>query len=234
MKIKVWSDYVCPFCYIGKRELENALKKTGFQDQVEVEFKAYQLDPNTPKNTEETIHEALAKKYSTTPEAMKQQAEGITKRAAEVGLTYNFDGMHPENTFKAHRLAKFAATKGKEKEMTERLLYGYFTENKRIGSDDVLIELAKEIGFDEAEVKEALEEERFAAETLVDMQEAQQIGVRGVPFFVINDRYAISGAQSNDVFVQAIEKVAAEENLKPTLQMFGDDSATCDDGHCSL
>lgn len=234
MKIQVWSDYVCPFCYIGKRELEIALKETGFASQAEVEFKAYQLDPNTPVGIEETMHEALAKKYGTTPDAMNQQFDGITARAAEVGLEYHFDKMHPENTFKAHRLAKYAATVGKEKEMTERLLYAHFTENKRIGDKAVLVALAKEVGLEEDAVKAALQDERFAAETLVDMQEAQQIGVRGVPFFVINDKYAISGAQPNDVFTKAIQQVAEEENLKPALKMFGDDSASCDGDNCQI
>lgn len=234
MKIEVWSDYVCPFCYIGKRELERALASTGFAAQAEVVFKAYQLDPQAPAHSDETIEQALAKKYSATAEAMKQQTAGIAQRAKEVGLDYNFDDMHPANTFKAHRLAKYAETVGKEKEMTERLLRAYFVENQKIGYEDVLVALAKEIGLDEEATKAALQDERFAAETLVDMQQAQQIGVRGVPFFVLNDKYAISGAQPKDVFEQAIRQVAEEENLKPKLQMFGDESATCDGDHCDF
>lgn len=234
MKIEVWSDYVCPFCYIGKRELERALASTGFASQADVAFKAYQLDTQTPAHSEETIEEVLAKKYSATPEAMKQQTIGITARAKEVGLTYNFDNMHPANTFKAHRLAKYAATVGKEKDMTERLLYAYFTENKQIGMEDVLVELAVEVGLEAEAVKAALQDERFAAETLVDMQQAQQIGVRGVPFFVLNDKYAISGAQPKEVFEEAIRKIAAEENLSPSLQMLSDDSATCDGDNCKF
>lgn len=234
MKIQVWSDYVCPFCYIGKRELENALKETGFDSQVEVEYKAYQLDPTTSVENNEKFQETLAKKYDMTPEMVQQQTEGIKARAAQVGLDYHFEDMYNENTFKAHRLAKYAATVNKEKDMTERLLKAYFVENQRIGNEAVLVALAKEVGLEEEAVTAALQQESFATETLADMEEAQKVGVRGVPFFVINEKYAISGAQPSDVFKKAIQQVAEEENLTPALKMFGDESATCDGDNCKL
>lgn len=235
MKIEVWSDYVCPFCYIGKRELENAIEKTGFKGQVEVEYKAYQLDPTTSADSDESVYTALSKKYQLTEEQAKAQTEGIKQRAEQVGLHYDFDHMVNANTFKAHRLAKYAATLNKEQQLTERLLKAYFEEGKHIGRDDVLISLAEEVGMTAEEVKAGLAEESFATEVLSDMDQARQMGVQGVPFFVINNKYAISGAQPSEVFENAVKKVAEEDGLRPGLQIIGDDNTgMCKDGSCEI
>ncbi len=235
MKIEIWSDYVCPFCYIGKRELENALKKTGYQDQVEVELKSYQLSPEAPASTEESIYESLAKKYGMTIEQAKQQSEGIIARANSLGLNYHYENLSPANTFKAHRLAKYAESVGKGAEMSERLLRAYFSESKQIGLADVLVELAVEVGLDKQAVEDILNDGSFADEVLTDIEQASQIGVRGVPFFVINGKYAISGAQPGEVFEQAVRKVAEEDGLRPSLQMMGQEgTGICTDGKCEL
>ena len=156
MKIEVWSDYVCPFCYIGKRELENAIEKTGFQDQVDIELKSYQLSPDSPATSEESIYEVLAKKYGTTIEQVKAQTAGIIDRAATLGLNYQYENMKPANTFKAHRLAKYAESVGKGAEMSERLLQAYFIENQEIGLTDILVGLGVEIGLERQAVKDVL------------------------------------------------------------------------------
>lgn len=235
MKIKVWSDYACPFCYIGKRELEKAIQSTGFQGKIDVEFKAYQLDPGAPAEAEGTIYSSLAKKFGASEEQAKAQTAGIAARAKEVGLNYDFDAMKLGNTFKAHRLAKFAESVGKEKEMNERLLQAFFEEGAQLGNTDVLVALAKEVGLDEQAVRGFLADDQYATEVLSDIQQASELGIQGVPFFVINDKYAISGAQPTEVFEEAVKKVAEEEGLRPGLTMMGNGSAgTCSDGQCEI
>ncbi len=235
MKIEVWSDYVCPFCYIGKRELENAIEKTGFQDQVDIELKSYQLSPDSPATSEESIYEVLAKKYGTTIEQVKAQTAGIIDRAATLGLNYQYENMKPANTFKAHRLAKYAESVGKGAEMSERLLQAYFIENQEIGLTDILVGLGVEIGLEQQAVEDVLNDGSFADEVLSDIQEASQIGIRGVPFFVFNGKYAISGAQPGEVFENAVRQVAQEDGLRPSLKMMGQEGiGTCTDGKCEL
>lgn len=213
MKIEVWSDFVCPFCYIGKRRLELALADFPHKDQVEVDYKSFELDTTSPKETDMTIHEMLAAKYGMSVDEAKKMNEGVGQQAATVGLTYRFDKMKPTNTFDAHRLTHFAKTKGKDAELTEKLLAAYFTESKQIGDNETLVDLAESVGIDKQEALAVLNDEQaYAEEVRYDQKLAQQIGVQGVPFFVINQKYAISGAQPIETFQQAIEKVWQEEH----------------------
>lgn len=237
MKIEVWSDFVCPFCYIGKRRLEEALVKFPHRDEVEIEFKSFELDPNSPKDSNESIHEMLAAKYGTSVEEAKRMNEGVGQQAASVGLTFNFEKMTPTNTFDAHRLAHFAKTKGKDGDVTEKLLHAYFTDSKKLNNHDTLVEIAKTAGLDEAEVTAVLKDEQvYADDVRFDERTAQEIGVRGVPFFVINQKYAISGAQPPETFLGALEKVWKEENAAPTLQELSSDSGgvSCTDDGCEV
>ncbi|MCG7336742.1 DsbA family oxidoreductase [Sporosarcina sp. ACRSM] len=211
MKIEVWSDYVCPFCYIGKRRLEEALVETGLKEKTEVVFKAYELDPNSPDTSDEPMQAVLAKKYGMSMEEAKKMTDNVEVQAKTVGLNYDFDKMTPANTFRAHRLAKLAEQEGIGAELSERLLRAYFIEGQKIGTNDVLLALAEEVGLDRDRVKEVLESDAFTEEVRHDITEAGQIGVRGVPFFVINRKYAISGAQPAETFAEALRKVAAEE-----------------------
>ncbi len=213
MKIEVWSDFVCPFCYVGKRHLEQALEQFPNRDQVEVEFKSFELDPNAKPYSGQSIHELLASKYGTSVEQAKQMNENVGQQAADVGLNYNFDKMKHTTTFDAHRLAKYAATVGKEKEMTEILLHSYFEEGKLISDYDVLADLAESAGMDRQEALDVLKDEKkFANDVRIDESIAQQIGVTGVPFFVINQKYSISGAQPTSTFLGALQQVWEEEN----------------------
>lgn len=237
MKIEVWSDFVCPFCYIGKRRLEQALEQFPHKDEVEVEFHSFELDPTTAKDQEKTIHESLATKYGISVDEAKKMNEGVGEQAKGVGLDFHFDTMVPTNTFDAHRLAHFAKTKAKDKEITERLLHGYFSEGKRLSDYEVLADLAVEVGLDRNEVLQVLQNETaYADEVRYDENTAQQIGVRGVPFFVVNQKYAISGAQPVETFIGALEKVWQEEKSAPILQdLSGDaDDAACVDGNCAV
>ncbi|MFD2044293.1 DsbA family protein [Ornithinibacillus salinisoli] len=218
MKIEVWSDFVCPFCYIGKRRLELALEKFDNKDNVLVEYKSYELDPHAEKNPGKSIHELLAGKYNISVEKARSMNENVGEQAAEVGLTYHFETMQHTNTFDAHRLAKYAAKQGKGKEMTEKLLYAYFTESKLISDRTTLADLAEEVGLEKEPVLEVLETDKYANHVRNDEETATQIGVQGVPFFVFNEKYAVSGAQPPEVFSEVLEKVWEEEKEKPILQ----------------
>ncbi|WP_026692362.1 DsbA family oxidoreductase [Peribacillus kribbensis] len=238
MKIEVWSDFVCPFCYIGKRRLEQALVDFPYSDSVEVEFKSFELDPNAEKYMGRSIHETLAAKYGMTVEQAKEANAGVGRQAESVGLTYHFEGMKPTNTFDAHRLAKFAKSKGKEAEVTEKLLFAYFTESRDLGDAEVLADIAESAGLDREEAAGALNDPAaFRNDVRIDEALAQQYGVTGVPFFVINQKYAISGAQPKETFDNALLKVWQEENPAVKLQdLSGSDAldASCTDDSCSV
>ena len=236
MKIEVWSDYVCPFCYIGKRRLELALEQFPHKEQVEVEFKAFELDSNSPTYNGESIHEVLANKYRMSVEQAKQANQNVGNQAATVGLTYNFDGMKPTNTFDAHRLAKFAKTKGKAAVVSEKLLQAYFTEAKHIGDFDTLADIAEASGLNRQEVLNVLHDKTaFANEVRADEAIAQQYQIGGVPYFIINSKYAISGAQPLETFKGALQKVWEEEAPKPMFQdLSTKQDVSCADGNCII
>ncbi|WP_409294224.1 DsbA family oxidoreductase [Peribacillus sp. SCS-26] len=236
MKIEVWSDFVCPFCYIGKRRLEEALSAFPNRESVEVEFKSFELDPNAEKFSGRSIHEALALKYGMSVEQAREANAGLGKQAAEAGLQFNFEDMKPTNTFDAHRLAKLGKTIGREAEVTEALLQAYFIDSKDLGNLEVLADIAEASGIDREQAIKVLEDKNaHGNEVRIDEALAQQYGVTGVPFFVINQKYAISGAQPVSTFSNALEKVWLEENPAPKLQDIGGNSdAFCADGSCTL
>ncbi|MGE6752600.1 DsbA family oxidoreductase [Rossellomorea sp. NPDC071047] len=234
MKIEVWSDYVCPFCYIGKRHLEEALQQFPERDQVEVAFKSFELDSDAPVDTDMSIQEILSKKYGTSLEQAKNMTDSMTKQAATVGLDFRFDTSIPTNTFDAHRLTKYAKTKGKETELTELLLQAHFTLSKHIGDKETLVGLAEQAGLDAEESLAVLKGQEFTRDVRTDEEEARQIGVQGVPFFVINRKYAISGAQPSDVVLSSIQKVWEEENQTASLQPLGTDGMACDENGCDV
>lgn len=221
MKIEVWSDYVCPFCYIGKRTLEKALVQSGFESQAEISFKAYQLNPNTPTDSAVSTYDSLAKKFGQTVEQAKEMTKGVAQHARSVGLEYDFDNMVEANTLAAHRLVKWAETQEKDAELTEQLMHQYFVEARNVGDHEVLLNIAEEIGLPREEAKQVLATDQFMAQVQVDIAEAGQIGVQGVPFFVVNRKYALSGAQPLEAFVEALEQIAEEEGIRPKLKPMG-------------
>ncbi|MBD8033764.1 MULTISPECIES: DsbA family oxidoreductase [Solibacillus] len=234
MKIEVWSDYVCPFCYIGKKQLEIALEELGYGESIEVEYKSYLLDPTTPVDTDSLVYEELQRKYQMSLDEVKKMTANVTARAKEVGLVYNFDEMKSANTVKAHRLAKWAESEGKGKDFTERVLKAYFLEGKAIGQTDVLLSLVSEVNLSIEKARQVIENDDYIKEVEHDIAIAQNLGVRGVPFFVIDNKYGISGAQPQDVFEQTIEKAAQELGLRKPLKMQGDKGAACTDDSCNI
>lgn len=237
MKIEVWSDFVCPFCYIGKRRLEHALENFDNKDKVVVEYKSYQLDPNAKHIPGKDFYETFSELKGIPLEQVKTMNHQVGEQAKAVGLTYHFDTMKYANTFDAHRVAKFAEEKGKAKEITERFLHAYFTESKLMSDFETLISLAGEVGLDEEEVRDVLESNRYAKAVREDINVAHQIGVQGVPFFVFNEKYAVSGAQPEEVFTQVLNQVWEEEREKPILQTLNpskSETSYCTDEGCDI
>ncbi|ANU26472.1 DsbA family oxidoreductase [Planococcus versutus] len=232
MRIEVWSDYVCPFCYIGKRTLEKALVQSGFESQADVSYKAYQLNPDTPVDSVVSTYDSLVNKFGKTIEQAKEMTEGIAQHARSVGLEYDFDNMVEANTLAAHRLVKWAKTYEKDGELTEKLMDEYFIQAKNVGNYEVLVASAESIGLPGDEAKKVLESDRFMAQVQVDIAEAGQIGVQGVPFFVVNRKYALSGAQPVEAFVEALEQIAEEEGLRPELKSLGKKTSYCTGDSC--
>jgi len=234
MKVEIWSDVMCPFCYIGKRRFEQALQGFGHADEIEVEWKSFQLNPNMVTNPDISIDQYLADIKGFTLDHAKQLNHHVTQMAAEAGLTYNFDKSVVANSFNAHRYSHLAKKHGKGIEAEEQLFKAYFTDGKNIDDLDTLVELGSEIGLDANEVRQTLEGNAFAGEVKRDIAEAQQLGIQGVPFFVMNNKYGISGAQAAPVFEQTLQKAYTEwqlENVRPQLEII--EGENCGpDGDC--
>lgn len=234
MKVEIWSDFMCPFCYIGKRRFEAALEQFSNKNEIEIIYRSFELDPNAERNVNHDVHEMLAKKYGMSLEQAKSMNNDVAGQARALGLEYHFDTMILTNTFDSHRLTHFAAHYGKMHEMAERLFSAYFTESKHIGDHETLSALAEEVGLDKNEAARMLAGDEYTKEVRADEQKAVQLGIRGVPFFVINDKYAISGAQPSEVFLEALQKAWYEERPLTILNDSNDvrvDTA-CADGVC--
>ena len=231
MKIEIWSDVVCPWCYIGKRRFENALSKFPQRDQVEVVYRSFELDPEAPVGSDLSMAEVLGQKYGGGADNARRMMDRVSEVAAQDGLEYHLDKTHPERTFDAHRLLHFAHSKGVQVQMKERLMKAYFTEARRVGDREVLVELATDVGLNADEVRAVLgDAQKFAGEVREDQRKAQQLGIRGVPFFVLDGKYGISGAQPLEIFEQAIQQAWKEA---APLQVIASGEA-CDDTGCDV
>ncbi|WP_223881962.1 DsbA family oxidoreductase [Niallia endozanthoxylica] len=214
---------------MGKRRLEDAIKQ--IDHPIEVTYRCFELDPTMNKDVKENMYEALAKKYGMSMDQAKANVQNVVRMAKEVGLDYKMDTLILTNTFDAHRLTMLAKTKGLMKEMTERILHAYFTESKHIGNHETLTELAVEVGLGRDEVKNMLESEAMADVVREDQQLARQYRVTGVPFFLINKKYALTGAQPTETFVQALKKVIAEDQM---VVLDNQDGLNCDENGCEI
>ncbi|MGD6968411.1 DsbA family oxidoreductase [Rossellomorea vietnamensis] len=216
---------------MGKRRLEDAIKQ--IDHPIEVTYRCFELDPTAERDINENIYEKLAKKYGMSIEAAKANTQNMVNMAKEAGLDYHMDTMVLTNTFDAHRLTMYAKTKGLMKEMTERILHALFTESKHIGDHETLTDLAAEVGLDREAVAEMLASDEMADEVRADERAAQQIGVSGVPFYLIDKKYALTGAQPTEVFVQALQKVIAESQIT-VLNSDSSDGVVCDENGCEI
>jgi predicted DsbA family dithiol-disulfide isomerase len=233
MKIELWSDFACPFCYIGKKRFEQALNAFPHKDQVEVIYKSYQLNPNAPKVMKKSAAESFASGHGMTVAQAKQRFDMFKQQAQTVGLTYDYDKIQMTNSFDAHRLAKWANQFGLEEVLTDRLMKAYFTDGLNIADPKTLVSLAEEVGLDKAQAEKIISSKEYGNQVKNEITEGRQIGVQGVPFFVLNRKYGISGAQPVEYFAQALNQLWEES--KP-LQDIGEAKAgqTCDDETCSI
>ena len=210
MKVEIWSDVVCPFCYIGKRKFEAALQQSG-QVDVEITWRSFQLDPDMEPAAGMSVDEYLSKRKGI-PVAQAREMNGyVTGMAKEVGLDYRLDQAKLSNTLDAHRLLHFAKEKGLQGQLKEALFNAYYTQGADIGDINTLTAIAVANGMNEQEVKAVLQSDTYTQDVRNDQLTAQQIGVQGVPFFVFNNKYAVSGAQAVDVFQQVLSKVREEK-----------------------
>jgi predicted DsbA family dithiol-disulfide isomerase len=231
LRVDIWSDIACPWCYVGKRHFERALERFPHKDEVEIVWRAFELDPSAPRirDTSQTYAERLAKKYGTPPPQAQAMIDRIVDTAAKDGLEFRFDRIRPGNTFDAHRLLHLAHERGKQDALKERLLRAYMTEGQAIGDRDVLATLAREAGLDEHEARSVLDGDRYTSEVRQDEAVARELGISGVPFFVVAGRLGVSGAQPADVLLGALERAWSEVH-KPDLETFAEGAVCGPDG----
>jgi predicted DsbA family dithiol-disulfide isomerase len=206
MKIEIWSDVICPWCYIGKRRFEMALADFAQRDDVQVIWRSFELDPNAPPQYPGTLEEMLARKYGVSPQeavAMNARVSGV---AAEIGLEYHLKKARPGNTFDAHRLLHFAAARQLGDRATERVMHAYFSEALPVGDRVALTRLAPEFGIAESEALAMLESDAYSDAVRADEARAAGFGISGVPFFVFDEKFGVSGAQPVEMFAEALQE----------------------------
>ena len=233
MQIDIWSDIACPWCYVGKRRFEQALARFPHRDDITVRWRSFELDPGAPESHDEPQAELLARKYNVPVEQARAMNARMAAAAAEEGLTFHFDRVRVGNTFDAHRLVHLAERSGRQDAMKERLMRAYLTEGEAIGRRDVLQRLGEEVGLDAAQVRATLAGDTYASEVRADELQARQLGINGVPFFVLGGKYGVSGAQSAELLLEAMTQAYSE--TQPTVAMVeGDAGAACGPDGCAI
>lgn len=213
MKIEIWSDFVCPFCYMGKKRFELALEKFKYKDTVQIIYRSYELNPNISKDGNPSQIDSLIEKYGMSKEEVIAMLDDIVNQGKELDLEYNFEKSIATNTMDAHRLVQHAETKGDVSLLIGKIFKAHFTDGLNISDHKVLFNIANELGYNIEEVKSVLENDTYKEEVLEDELRARLVGARGVPFFVINEEYWISGAQPIEEFLQALNEVWEEKNI---------------------
>ena len=232
LRIDVWSDIACPWCYVGKRRLEAALAKFPHRDEVEVVWRAFELDPSAPPERPSDVSYAarLAKKYGSSVNEAEGMITRMTDVAAGDGLDFHFEKIRSGNTFDAHRVLHLAAERGKQDAVKERYLLAYMTEGEPIGDPDTLVRLAAEAGLETEEVRAMLASDMYAREVREDEDEARQLGISGVPFFVLGGKLAVSGAQPAELLLRALAQAWRDVEAKPAVFAEG---AVCGPDGCA-
>lgn len=236
MKVEIWSDVVCPFCYIGKRHFEAALAQFPDTKDIEISWKSFQLDPSvSAQEAGQTHMDYLAKKRGWSMEQTREALGSVTNMAAASGLDYKLEHTKVVNTFNAHRLLQFASAKGLGDQAEELFFKAYFTEEKDIADEAVQLEIFEKLGLTPADRETALQDEQYAKAAHADIAEARQIGVNGVPFFVFDRKYAISGAQPVEAFLQTLTQSHSEWREKnPEIKLDIQSGPSCDiNGNCN-
>jgi predicted DsbA family dithiol-disulfide isomerase len=234
MRVEIWSDVVCPWCYVGKRNFEAALARFEHRDDVELIWRAFELDPSAPAEREGDYATHLARKYGMSVEQARTMIETMTTTGAKAGAVLDFDRARPGNTFDAHRLIHLAGERGVQDAMKERFLRATFTEGEPIGDREALLRLAVEAGLSESEAAAVLESDAYADEVRAEESLAFELGISAVPFFVIDRTFGIPGAQPPDVILGALQR--AWQKSVGRLELAGDAAAAsgCDGDACAL
>lgn len=234
MKIEIWSDIACPFCYIGKRNFETALAQFADKENIEVEWKSFQLDPDAPQVAVESQEDYLVKRKGMAKDQVKGMLKNVTDMAKSAGLDYHMDKTVMVNTQKAHQLIQFAKTKNLGDAMEERLFKAYFTEGLNVADNDVLTRLGTEAGLDATELQAAFTDDQYLYHMKQDIHEGASLGVRGVPFFVFDRKYGISGAQASAAFKETLDKSFTEwRKANPEIKLQVTEGQSCSvDGTC--
>lgn len=234
LKIQIWSDIMCPFCYIGKKRLENALNQFGNQDAIEIEWKSFQLDPNFIASENDNLAEHLAEKYRKDQEWALESLNNTAQTAANTGLEFHFEKVIMDNSFNAHRLLHLAKENQLGSKLKELLFKAYFTDGKDVNNIETLKELALQAGLEAQKIDSVLTSDAFANEVQEDMLMAQKIGIQGVPFFVFDNKYAVSGAQYEQTFVNVLEKVWEEGQFQSKITILNSpESDSCGIDGCN-
>lgn len=229
MRVDIWSDVVCPFCYIGKKRLEAAAEQAGLE--LEVHWHSYELDPEAPIRQEVSNSERLAQKYGRTVAEVEEMQRNIATMAAEEGIQFNWENANSGNTFNAHRIIHLAQSKGLGSEAKEAFFYSYMTQGLPIGERETIEDVAARIGLNPVEVEDVLSSEEYADFVKFDEEVARdQLKVTGVPFFVFDQRIALAGAQPREVFLQVFEKALEA----PQVEVKTDEAAVCKDDLCDI
>jgi len=238
MRVEIWSDIACPWCYIGKARFEKGLAAFAHRDEVEVVHRSFELDPNRAKGETGPVVPMLAKKYGRTIEEAQAMEEHVASNARSDGLDYRTEGRDHGNTFDIHRLLHLAKARGRQSELLDLAYRANFAEERSVFDAETLVTLAVEAGLDETEVRTVLADETAYADAVrADEREAAELGANGVPFFVLDRRYGISGGQPAEVFTQALEQAWASRALQPVAVAAATDggAGACDvDGTCDV
>lgn len=228
MKVEIWSDVMCPFCYIGKRKFEAALAQFTEKENIEIEWKSFQLEPNLKTDTTQSTISHLSESKGWSLEYTRQAILNVSAMAKAVGLHYDFDRAVVANSFDAHRLSHYAKTKGKGNELEEELFKAYFINGKNIADYNTLAELAALCGLNKNEAQQVLNNGSYSEDVKIDIAEAQSLGISGVPYFVFNRKYAVSGAQETNTFLQTLQQAYTEFKTEKNKNPFKViDGASC-------
>lgn len=237
MKVEIWSDVVCPWCYIGKRRFESALASFSHRDDVEVVWRSFELDPSAPALRTGDPAQRLAEKYGMSVQQAQANQDRLTQMAAAEGLDFHFDKAQSGNTFDAHRLLHLANQHGVQGQAKERLMRAYFSDGEPIGDTETLVRLIAEVGVPAEEARTTLASDTYAEDVRAEEQEASELGITGVPFFVVDRRYGVSGAQPSDVLLQVLERAWSETHPRLLLTPAGvgaSEDAACTDETCAI
>lgn len=234
MKVEIWSDVVCPWCYVGKRRFEKALASFEHRADVEVRWRSFELDPSAPAVRSGDPVQRLADKYGMSRAQAVATDARLTDLAAAEGLDFHLETARSGNTFDAHRLLHLAADNGIQDAVKERLMRGYFTESEAVGEHATLTRLAVNAGLDVADVNAVLSSDRYATDVRVDEEQAAAYGISGVPFFVVDARYGISGAQSSEIIVATLRTAYAEANPLTMVAAGVSVDDTCEGDSCAV